>query len=375
MMRNLGIVILLSAASLAQTPATPSSAQPATKPAAVSVQSAKTQVSKTAPPAKAAKPAAAAKSGVPPTHKPVVTANKGAHNAKTHTSSTAKSGPLSAKPGTIAVKSASAKPATVAVKKASAKPATIAVTKAPAKPMVMPAHAMPQAHPVQAVAVKAASGPAKVAVGREMHSKPVVAVSAHHAPNSAKPAVVAVQPKAGAKIAVQPQVKVETAKAAQSRRVRVKAMAKSEPKVVSPKPVVAAVAAPKAEGSAQESKPAADNSAVATVAKDLHFEGRDPFVSPVVAIGSTGSGCSSGKRCLTIDQVNLKGVVKSEAGMIAVVTNSVDKAYFLRENDPVFDGYVEKITGDSIVFKETFHDKLGKTLTRDVTKTITRPAV
>ena len=182
------------------------------------------------------------------------------------------------------------------------------------------------------------------------------------------------QPRAGTKIAVHPQVKVETAKAAQSRRVRVRAMAKSEPKVASPKPVVAAVAAPKSEASVQENKPAADNSTVA-VAKDLHFEGRDPFVSPVVAIGSTGSGCSSGKRCLTIDQVNLKGVVKSEAGMIAVVTNSVDKAYFLRENDPVFDGYVEKITGDSIVFKETFHDKLGKTLTRDVTKTITRPAV
>jgi hypothetical protein len=53
----------------------------------------------------------------------------------------------------------------------------------------------------------------------------------------------------------------------------------------------------------------------------------------------------------------------------------LDKAYFLRENDPVFNGYVLKITVDSIVFKETFHDKLGKPLTRDVTKSITAPAV
>ena len=59
--------------------------------------------------------------------------------------------------------------------------------------------------------------------------------------------------------------------------------------------------------------------------------------------------------------------------MIAVVTNAVDKAYFLRENDPVFNGYVVKITGDSIIFKETFRDRLGKALTRDVTKSITRP--
>ncbi len=108
--------------------------------------------------------------------------------------------------------------------------------------------------------------------------------------------------------------------------------------------------------------------------KAIHAVGRrDPFVSPVVNLGAIGSGCSSGKRCLAIDQVALKGIVKSDNGMIAVVVNAMDKAYFLRENDPVFNGYVVKITGDSIVFKETFHDKLGKPLTRDITKTISRP--
>ena len=109
-------------------------------------------------------------------------------------------------------------------------------------------------------------------------------------------------------------------------------------------------------------------------AKSINVVGRrDPFVSPVVNMGAVGSGCSSGKRCLAIDQIALKGVVKADSGMIAVVVNAMDKAYFLRENDPVFNGYVVKITGDSIVFKETFRDKLGKPLTRDVTKTISRP--
>ena len=102
---------------------------------------------------------------------------------------------------------------------------------------------------------------------------------------------------------------------------------------------------------------------------------RDPFVSPVVNRSMVGSGCSMGKRCLAIDQINLKGVVKAEAGMIAVVVNAMDKAYFLRENDPVFNGYVVKITGDSIVFKETLQDRLGKSFTREVTKRITTPAV
>ena len=101
---------------------------------------------------------------------------------------------------------------------------------------------------------------------------------------------------------------------------------------------------------------------------------RDPFFSPVVQEPS-GSGCSTGKKCLEIGQINLRGVVKSDTGFIAVVTNSLNKAYFLRENDPVFNGYVVRITGDTVVFQETVQDKLGKASTREVVKRIFTPAV
>jgi Tfp pilus assembly protein PilP len=101
---------------------------------------------------------------------------------------------------------------------------------------------------------------------------------------------------------------------------------------------------------------------------------RDPFFSPVVQ-QTTGSGCSTGKKCLEIGQINVRGVVKSDTGFIAVVTNSLNKAYFLHENDPVFNGYVVRITGDSVVFQETMQDKLGKPFTREVVKKITTPAV
>ncbi|MGC1646613.1 MAG: AMIN domain-containing protein [Candidatus Sulfotelmatobacter sp.] len=100
---------------------------------------------------------------------------------------------------------------------------------------------------------------------------------------------------------------------------------------------------------------------------------RDPFFSPVVQ--TNGSGCSTGKKCLEIGAINLRGVVKSDTGFIAVVTNNLNKAYFLRENDPVFNGYVVKITGDSVVFQETIQDKLGKPFTREVVKRIFTPAV
>ncbi|HXY10812.1 MAG TPA: hypothetical protein VEI52_23470 [Terriglobales bacterium] len=102
---------------------------------------------------------------------------------------------------------------------------------------------------------------------------------------------------------------------------------------------------------------------------------RDPFVSPVVTHISGPTGCNTGgKRCLEIGQIMLTGIVKCENGMIAVVVNSLNKAYFLRENDPVFNGYVVKITGDSVIFSESGQDQLGKPFTREITKKIATPA-
>jgi len=151
------------------------------------------------------------------------------------------------------------------------------------------------------------------------------------------------------------------AKAKSQAKTQAKTQAKSKP---APAPEVAV----KDEKGAKDEKK--DDS------KPINLTGRrDPFLSPVVNRSMVGSGCSTGKRCLAIDQIALKGVVKSDNGMIAVVVNAVNKAYFLRENDPVFNGYVVKITGDSIVFKETLQDKLGKPFTREVEKKITTPAV
>ena len=59
--------------------------------------------------------------------------------------------------------------------------------------------------------------------------------------------------------------------------------------------------------------------------------------------------------------------------MIAVVANSIIKAYFLHENDPVFNGYVVRITGDSVVFKENTVDHVGHQGTREVVKRVTPP--
>jgi hypothetical protein len=183
------------------------------------------------------------------------------------------------------------------------------------------------------------------------------------------------QPKAQLKTASSPASptapKVATAKAPATKTA-------SEPKpqtkvaastAKGPEKAQAAAEAPGAAAKAAEAaKPKQDDKKWAMSGK------RDPFFSPVVQQPS-GSGCSSGKKCLEIGNINLRGVVKSESGFIAVVTNNLNKAYFLRENDPVFNGYVVKITGDSVVFQETVQDKLGKPFTREVVKRIYTPAV
>lgn len=145
---------------------------------------------------------------------------------------------------------------------------------------------------------------------------------------------------------------------------------------------VAATSAPAAQPiTANSSKDTSDQTAAEDEARPEHKSGlgkRDPFVSPI----STASGgpvvpasnCASGKRCLVIDQLVLRGVVKTATGMIAVVANSINKAYFLHENDPVFNGYVLRITGDSVVFKENVVDHVGRKAAREVVKKVTPPS-
>jgi Tfp pilus assembly protein PilP len=168
---------------------------------------------------------------------------------------------------------------------------------------------------------------------------------------AAKPAPAATKVAAAKAPATKPEPK-QPAKAASPMTAKVAAPAASVP----------AAAATKTD-----SKPKPEEKKWAMNGK------RDPFFSPVVQ--TNGSGCSTGKKCLEIGAINLRGVVKSDTGFIAVVTNNLNKAYFLRENDPVFNGYVVKITGDSVVFQETIQDKLGKPFTREVVKRIFTPAV
>src|SRR5215471_2719684 len=229
----------------------------------------------------------------------------------------------------------------------------------------------------------AASNPAATAAKPVATAKPVVSVKpAAAAATQNKPTVksASVSTAHTKSAAAKPAVKAASAKADPTApkytaaKSSAKKSAKAEKKpVIATKPSAATAAAPAPSSDSAEA--AKGDSDEKDQDKKWSMTGkRDPFISPVVNRGG-GSGCSTGKKCLEIGAINLRGVVHSDSGFIAVVTNNLNKAYFLRENDPVFDGYVVKITGDSIVFKETVQDRLGKTFTREVVKKIATPAV
>jgi len=269
--------------------------------------------------------------------------------------------------------SSSTKPAVAPAKPVAAKPAANATPVAhvaaqtqpaskPAVPVVNKpavATANQKAAPVASKqSVPVASQKAAPTAGKQ----PVAAATAPKAAAKAAPAVPTAAPKTAAKTAT-PETKDKAAAAGSKNKKK----ATTAVSVKKSEPAKSAVAV--------EDKKNPDPKKEEHKTISMAGGRRDPFLSPVVNRSMGGSGCSTGKRCLAVDQIALQGIVKSDAGMIAVVVNAMNKAYFLRENDPVFNGYVVKITGDSIVFKETLQDKLGKPFTREVTKKISTPAV
>ncbi len=145
------------------------------------------------------------------------------------------------------------------------------------------------------------------------------------------------------------------------------------------KPVAAAKTAKRApkiraKSAAKTAPAAAPATPVAVVAARPRLGAlgrRDPFVSPIRMAGPSGPGasCSTGKRCLSINELVLAGTVKDISGkMMAVVVNSAKKTYTLRENDQVFNGSVEKITTDSVIFREFVKDAIGHESAREVVR-------
>jgi hypothetical protein len=143
-------------------------------------------------------------------------------------------------------------------------------------------------------------------------------------------------------------------------------------------PAVGAQAAAGAKKTPAVKKPQAPVPSVPRLA----IEGRrDPFkLPPPPGKGGLqeGEGITGplppGKRGLIISRLRLEGIVRLDTTdeMIAVVDTNANRAYFLRENDAVYNGVVTKITPDSVYFRENVLDQQGRVQTREVVKRLSQ---
>jgi len=213
------------------------------------------------------------------------------------------------------------------------------------------------------------SPPAKPATTtKPATTKPATAKPSTAGPATAKPTSTPAKP---ASQAVKSPAAPATGKATAPAKTTTTAKAKTTP---APKPAAKAAspAKVKADIQAKVDKPAAEKEAPIKTAGR-----RDPFVSPLRLQETKAQSvvCTTGVRCLIIDQVTLKGIVKTQQGMIAMVENPAKKQYNLRERDALFNGQVMKITGDSLIFRENITDSLGHQSTREVVKKVTAPVI
>jgi hypothetical protein len=156
------------------------------------------------------------------------------------------------------------------------------------------------------------------------------------------------------------------------------ATAKVSPKTTPKSPVKAQAKTP-----AKPKAPAADKGApeaasanapkppVEKPAEDKPTARRDPFdtlLTKARASNAPPENLPPGKAGLIVDTLRINGIVHSANGMIAIVSNSQQRVYFLKEGDKLYDGSVEKIALDGISFHEFGKDAFGKPLERVVTK-------
>jgi Tfp pilus assembly protein PilP len=100
---------------------------------------------------------------------------------------------------------------------------------------------------------------------------------------------------------------------------------------------------------------------------------RDPFdalLTKASNANATPENLPPGKAGLIVDTLRIDGIVRSPGGMIAIVSNSQQRVYFLKEGDKLYDGSVQKISLSSISFQEIGKDAFGKPLERTVAKNL-----
>ncbi len=97
---------------------------------------------------------------------------------------------------------------------------------------------------------------------------------------------------------------------------------------------------------------------------------RDPFVSLLARGADLPSDRErpDGLVGLSVNEVALRGVVLSDGAYLAVLEAPDNRTYIVRADDRLFDGSVQEITADGIVFLQEVNDPLALVSVREVRK-------
>jgi type IV pilus assembly protein PilP len=99
---------------------------------------------------------------------------------------------------------------------------------------------------------------------------------------------------------------------------------------------------------------------------------RDPFVSLLKPV-SADQGVKTrrpGMEGFLIQEVALKGIVRTPRGYTAMLLGTDGKSYFVQEGQRLFDGVVTKIDATAVTFRQEITDPLSTVKSRDVKKTL-----
>jgi hypothetical protein len=107
---------------------------------------------------------------------------------------------------------------------------------------------------------------------------------------------------------------------------------------------------------------------------------RDPFLNPLLK-NKEATGDQEIDRGLPppgiagtyIAEAVLKGISIRDTGRLAIVKGAGNRAYFLREGDKLFDGYLKAIHRDSITLVRERKMRSGKIITQEVIKRLRTP--
>lgn len=86
---------------------------------------------------------------------------------------------------------------------------------------------------------------------------------------------------------------------------------------------------------------------------------RDPFISLALGLNILPpEERIPGLGGMLIQEVSLRGIVRTSEGYVAMIEGTDNKSYFAREGERMYDGTIEAIDSEKVVFRQEINDPL-----------------